>query len=535
MPLNPKPVNRREAMRGIGAAGMMLASSCAQNPTARDARRRPNFIVIMCDDMGISDIGCHGSEISTPNLDRLAREGTRCTSFYNTARCCPSRASILTGLYSHQAGIGHMVQDRGFPAYQGYLNDRCATVAETLGSTGYRTLMSGKWHVGEERPHWPLDRGFDDYYGLISGACNYFQLDPGRRFARNNTSITDLGEDFYMTDATTDHAVWQLDRYGRGDKPFYQYVAYTAPHWPLHAWPEDIERYRGRYRGGWDRLRRERYARMVEMDLIDPDWKISPRDPTVPAWEDAEHHDWQAMRMAVYAAQIDCMDRGIGKILTKLKEIGEEENTLILFMADNGGCHEGRKGNDPNLAPGPKETFMSYGKAWANASNTPFRRYKTEVHEGGISTPLIARWPGRIQPNSLCREVGHIIDIVPTCLDAAGVAAPRELAGRERLPLEGKSMLPALKGRRRDGHEKLFWEHTGNRAVREGRWKLVAGRQAPWELYDMEADRSELNDLARTHPDRVERLAAAYDTWAQRCGVVPFHELSPKKKKNIRT
>ncbi len=528
MQMNTNRINRRNAIKTIGAGALACTlpgtGQCKESP--KDTR--PNIIVIMCDDMGISDLGCYGSEISTPNLNRLAKEGMRSTQFYNTARCCPSRASILTGLYSHQAGIGHMVDDRGLEAYRGRLNERCATIAELLRPAGYRTLLSGKWHVGEDVPYWPLQRGFETYYGLISGACNYFKLDKGRSFARDNERITDLGDNFYMTDAITDSAVEQIEKYGRGDAPFFQYVAYTAPHWPLHAWPEDIEKYRGRYNGGWDHLRKERHQRMIEMGLVNPNWPLTPRDTHADAWEDAPHKEWEAMRMAVYAAQIDRMDQGIGKIMKKLKETGTEENTLIMFLADNGGCAESRKENDPKIMPGPRETFMSYGLAWANASNTPFRRFKKDTHEGGTSTAFIARWPKKIESGSLTHQVGHIIDILPTCLDAADVSYPNEVDGRELTPVAGKSYLPVLLGKQRDGHSEIYWEHVGNRAVRQGNWKLVSNRPGNWELYDLEADRTELNDLIEKHPNKAQELAGLYEAWFNRVGAVPYDELPPK-------
>ena len=307
---------------------------------ARNTERRPNIVLIMADDMGFSDIGCYGSEIRTPNLDGLAARGIRFTQFYNTARCCPTRSSLLTGLYAHQAGVGHMVSDRGFPAYQGYLNDRSVTIAEALRPAGYTTLMAGKWHVGEDRPHWPVDRGFDRYFGLISGGSNYFRLDPGRQMALDNQPYTPPAEGFYMTDAFTDHALGFLDQAAAKTQPFFLYLAYTAPHWPLHALPEDIARYRGRYRMGWDALRIARHRRMIELGLVDRRWPLTPRDSRAPAWGEITDQEMRDLRMAVYAAQIYRMDQNIGRVLERLRAIGAEENTLVLFLADNGGCAE---------------------------------------------------------------------------------------------------------------------------------------------------------------------------------------------------
>ena len=497
------------------------------------ATRRPNIVLIMVDDMGFSDIGCYGGEISTPNLDRLAAGGLRFTQFYNTARCCPTRASLLTGLYPHQAGVGHMVDNKGHPSYQGYLNDRCVTIAEALKLAGYRTLMSGKWHVGENRPHWPVDRGFDRYYGLVSGGANYFDISkdkaPGvkRTMAIDGESYVPPKENFYITDAFTDNAVKFIDQYGRGKEPFFLYLAYTAPHWPLHALPEDIARYKGKYLKGWDELRQQRYERMIKMGLISKSWKMSPRDPQTWAWEEEKNKELMDLKMAVYAAQVDRMDQGVGRVLEAIRRIGAEENTLILFLSDNGGCAEGGPiGFDDRkngLPPGGVDSFMSYGLSWANASNTPLRRYKHWVHEGGIATPLIAYWPAVIKNGgSITNQVGHIIDIMATCLDVAAVKYPETYQGRELVPLQGKSLLPILEGKKRQGHESICWEHEGNRAIRQGKWKLVAAHGQAWELYDLEADRTELNNLANKYPERVDQLKAMYQSWAQRCGVLPW-------------
>ena len=523
---------------GRGAIGALGAAALGCAPTARRAgaggaptARRPNIILIMADDMGFSDIGCYGGEIRTPHLDRLAAGGIRFTQFYNTARCCPTRASLLTGLYPHQAGIGHMVGNKGLPAYQGYLNDSCVTIAEALRPGGYRTLMAGKWHVGEDRPHWPCDRGFDHYWGLISGASNYWRLDPGRKMARDAEPITPEGDGFYMTDAFSDNAAAFVDRFGRDPaRPFFLYMAYTSPHWPLHAPPEDIARYQGQYLMGWDALRRERHARMIEMGIVDSRWPLTPRDSRAPAWDDVQDKEMRDLKMAVYAAQVDRMDQGIGRILAKLKDVGAEENTLILFLADNGGCAEeinsGRKG----VPPGPADSFLSYGLPWANASNTPFRLYKHWVHEGGIATPLIAHWPAVItKGGTVTHEVGHLVDLMATCCDVAGAAYPKTHSGKAVTPCEGKSLAPVFRTGRRDGHEAVFWEHEGNRAVRMGKWKLVSRHPKAWELYDVEADRTELHDLAGPQGDRVRQMAAAYDAWAARCGVVPWETFSKKK------
>ena len=512
--------------------GLAMAASLGPAPRAHaDQPPRPNIVLIMADDMGFSDLACFGSEISTPNLDRLAASGLRFTQFYNTARCCPTRAALLTGLYQHQAGIGHMVSDRGSPAYRGFLNDRCVTIAEALGAGGYATLMSGKWHVGERRPHWPRDRGFDRYFGLISGGSNYFRLDRGRQMARDDDPFVPESADFYMTDAFSDHAVAFVDEYGGKAKPFFLYVAYTAPHWPLHAWPEDIAKYRGGYAKGWDALRRERRQRMIDMGIVDAKWPLTPRDAQAPAWKNAEDQDDLDLRMSVYAAQIDRMDQGIGRIVDKVREVGAEKNTLILFLADNGGCAERVDRGKPGAPAGHADSFLSYGLPWANASNTPFRLYKHWVHEGGIATPLIAFWPAGIKrPGTITRQVGHVIDIMATCLDLAGVDYPEAHEGKAITPLEGKSLAPIFERGTRPAHDALYWEHEGNRAIRQGKWKLVSKFPGDFELYDLEADRTETTDLAKRHLERVGRMKQSWQAWAERVGVMPWKKRTKRNR-----
>jgi arylsulfatase A-like enzyme len=539
-------ISRRKFMRrGVEAGAGLLGASLAPaamfsfNPP-KPSTRRPNIILIMADDMGFSDIGCYGSEVDTPNLNRLAAGGIRFTQFYNCARCCPTRASLMTGLYPHQAGFGLMTDDLGTPAYRGDLSDRCVTIAEAMRLGGYHTMMSGKWHLtpaeSNARHNWPLQRGFEKYFGTIEGSGSYF--DPVT-LVRDNSHIRATG-DFYYTDAIADNACQNLESFGRGESPFFMYVAFTSPHWPLHALDGEIGKYRNRYRGGWDALREERHKRMIEMGVVDKQWALSPRDPRVPPWSVAPHQDWESMRMAVYAAQIDRMDQGIGRIMAQMKKLGIEENTLILFLSDNGGnleeittswkghffipqiTHDGRLvqvGNEPSVMPGTEDTFQSYGIPWANASNTPFRRYKHYTHEGGISTPLIAHWPAVISKgNSWTQQAGHVMDMMATCLDVAGIEYPKTYQGREITPLEGESLLPVLRGGERAGHDAICWEHEGNSAVRQGKWKLVSAYPDYWELHDMEADRTELHDLAMQEPEKVRRMAALYEQWAKRVG-----------------
>jgi arylsulfatase len=514
---------------------------------------RPDIVVILADDLGWSDVGCYGGEIETPNLDALAAGGVRFTQFYNTGRCCPTRAALLTGLYAHQAGVGHMMEDRGSAGYRGDLNERCVTIAQVLRGAGYATCIAGKWHVTKQTGHWtgklrytskhnwPLQRGFERFFGTIWGAGSYF--DPSTLTRDNDPIDTPAGE-FYYTDAISDAAAAFVSEHSKEqpDQPLFCYVAYTAPHWPLHALQADIARVGRRYERGWDAVRQARLARQRELGLIDEAWPLTARDPRVPAWEDAPDRDWQGLRMAVYAAQIEAMDRGIGRIVEALRAAGRLDNTLLLFLADNGGCAEEigegaarslsiparardggevAVGNSPLRAPGPEHTYQSYGIGWANASNTPLRLYKHFVHEGGIATPCIAHWPARIaRAGALVADPAHVIDVMATCIDIAGAKYPAQHGGHPILPPEGISLLPAFSGEPLARAEPLFFEHEGHRAVRRGKWKLVArGAKGKWELYDMQRDRTELRDLAQEEREVVAELSAAWDAWAKRCGV----------------
>jgi arylsulfatase A-like enzyme len=520
--------NRRSALLILTLTALFACTLLEIRAADAAGASRPNIVIIMADDMGFSDIGCYGGEIETPNLDRLAARGLRFTQFYNTSRCCPTRAALLTGLYSHQAGVGHMINNLGSPAYQGFLNDRCVTIAEVLRTNGYLTGMSGKWHVGEDRPHWPVDRGFDRSFALISGGTSYFKLDEGRKMAIEEQPYTPPAEGFYITDAITGSAVALVSGFARMGRPFFVYAAYTAPHWPLHALEKDVAKYKGKYRIGWDELRKRRHQRMIELGIVDPRWPMTPRDPEVPAWEDAKNKDDWERKMEVYAAQIDRMDQGIGKIVEQLRADGVLENTLIMFLADNGGCAEKVNRGSPGVRAGEKDSYLSYGPPWANASNTPFRLYKHWVHEGGISTPLIVHWPAVVKPSGMTHQPGHLVDLMATSLEVARAPYPRHYLGREILPLEGRSLLPIFQGKTREGHDAIYWEHEGNRAVRQGKWKLVAQFKREWELYDLEADRTELKNLAADHPEVVRHLLSKYESWVARSGVLPWEQIRPR-------
>jgi arylsulfatase A-like enzyme len=508
-------------------------------PAFAAAPRKPNIVLLMADDMGFSDIGCYGSEIETPNIDALARGGVRFTHFTNTARCCPTRASLLTGMYSHQVGIGHMVSDDGLPGYRGELSRQHATIAEALRPAGYRSGMFGKWHVAPAnakfQSNWPLQRGFDYFYGTPHGGGNHFN--PTMTM-RNNDVLPPAGDGYYFTDAIVEEANQFIRSAAADKKPFFTYVAFTAPHWPLHAFEADVKQQQGRYAAGWDELRARRYQRMKQLGVVDPKWGTAPRPGNVSAWNEVADKDWQMRRMEVYAAQVHSMDRAIGRLIATLKQTGAWDNTLVLFLSDNGGSaeingpnaglpaygthtHDGRlirRGNNPAVLPGPEDTFQSYGREWTHLSNTPFRLHKMMVHEGGISTPLVAHWPaGLRRPGRVDSSDGHVIDLMATCCEAAGVAAPNAI--------EGKSLLPVLAGRRRSGHKALFYEHEGNRAIRKQGWKLVQAHGQAWELYNLRQDRCELSNLAATLPDKKRELETDYQTWALRAQVVDWTEI----------
>ncbi len=560
-------------LRPFGGLFLCLTLLLTAVPVAPRTAARPNILIIMSDDMGWSDIGCYGGEISTPNLDGLAANGLRFGQFYNMGRCCPTRASLLTGLYPHQAGVGHMMEDRNQPGYRGDLSRNAATIAEVLQPAGYATYAVGKWHVtpGQNaqalaRNHnWPLQRGFQRFYGTIHGAGSFF--DPSS-LVRDNRLITVANdtdyqpEQYYYTDAISDHAT-RFIREHRTEKPFFMYVAYTAAHWPMHALEKDIDKYRGRYDQGYGPVRQARYEKGRRLGLIDPRWTISP-----PAgdWAGVSDKAWESHGMEVYAAMIDNMDQGIGRIVAELKRKGQLDNTLIFFLQDNGGCAEvtGREPSARNpyrtrpgkpvyplmskddqqynstpqqtrdgravimgtgAIPGPEDTYIAYGKAWANVSNTPFREYKHWMHEGGISTPLIIHWPQgipRARRNRIVNAPGHLIDLMATAVDVSGARYPTELGGQRIQPMEGISLRPALTGGRLQRPQPLFWEHEGNRAIRAGRWKLVAMENRQWELYDIDTDRTEQHDLSAKHPAIVSDLAAQWDAWAARANVLPL-------------
>ena len=514
---------------GTAAAGVRAAGVTAAAPAA------PNIVVILADDMGYSDIGAYGGEIPTPNIDRLAAEGVRFRQFYNNTRCSPTRAALLTGVYPHQAGMGHMPDNyaarvRGIfasPAYTDHLSRTTPTIAEVLRGAGYVSYMSGKWHLGYTRPDWPADRGFARSFVVLEGAMNYYGRGMQHTgevtrppMANGEQGFVPPADGFFATDAFADSAVRYV-REHRGDAPFFLYLAFTAPHWPLHAPAADVARFRGRYGIGWDSLRAMRHRRLVDLGLVDARWPMAPRPEQVPAWDSVgeEARDRWDLEMAVYAAQMERMDAGIGRLLRTLEERGMRENTLVVFLSDNGGAAENPNRSLPGAVTGERESFRGYGIRGAHVSSAPFRLTKKFTHEGGIATPAIVRWPARIPAGgAVTQEVGHVIDLLPTFAAAAGATFPAEHGGARTTPPEGVSLLPALAGGTL-AERTLYWEHEGNRAVRQGRWKLVSRYPDGWELYDLEADGTESRDLAASRPERVRELAALYDAWTRRAGV----------------
>jgi arylsulfatase A-like enzyme len=528
-------------------AALALALT-AYIPTLHAGAARPNIVLILADDLGYSDISAFGSEIATPNIDRLAANGVALTQFYNQARCCPTRATLMTGRYPHQVGIGLMIDDyaaaarkaANSPAYQDHLSTNSPTMAELLRAAGYRTMMCGKWHLGKRPEEWPAHRGFDRSFVQINGAMNYFGGDSGdgprEPMALDDKPFTPPHDGFYSTDAFTDHAIEFLDeaRKVTSDKPFFLYLPYNASHWPLQAPEADIEKYRGKYDAGWQATREERLKRMIQLGIVPPDQKMAPMDRGQnKPWDQltgGQRKQW-ARRMEVYAAQTEHLDRQIGRLLNELKRLGVETNTLVIFLSDNGGAAEDPNRGDRSVPIGDRDSYRGYARPWATVSNTPWRRHKVTAYEGGISTPLIARWPAGIpapKDGTLVREPGHVIDLLPTFLELANANYPTNGLVKP----EGQSILAMLQGGHGVADRTYFWEHEGNRAVRKGKWKLVAlgGSKSAWELYDMETDRLESHDLVSEDPEIVNQLSAAYNQWAARCGVIDYSEILARRK-----
>lgn len=534
-----KVISKRIAIVGYLILSVLIFSCKMQPDSKVEKSEQPNIILILADDMGFSDLGCYGGEIHTPNLDGLAKTGIRYAQFYNGARCCPTRASLMTGVYPHQAGMGWMTNaDTGTPAYQGDLSKNVATIAEVLKPAGYSTYMTGKWHLSNTRKNsaeikdtWPMQRGFEHYFGIIGGAGNYFKLPV---FSGNTRYPSP--DNFYLTNAIADSSAIFIDKHFKTEakKPMFMYVAFTSPHWPLHALDKDIKKYEHTYDIGWDSLRELRLKRQYEIGLWTSETDLTPRDVKVPSWDllsAAEKEDF-ARRMSIYAAQVDAMDQGIGRIVTKLKELGQLDNTLIFFLADNGACAEFvSSGKSKDLTGNLADTFESYRINWANASNTPFREYKHWIHEGGVRTPLIVHWPKGIDSslnNHFIRDYGHLTDIMATCVDVAGAYYPKQMNEQEIVPMQGTS-LQAHFTRKENGRGPIFWEHEANIGMRDGEWKLVAKTEedqqfdaTKLELYNIQKDPTELHNLASEMPEKRDSMYHAWEKWAEYANVFPM-------------
>lgn len=562
-------MNRRSFLKMSFSAAFasQIVGGCKSLSRFAKPASKPDIVVIMADDLGFSDLGCYGGEINTPNLDKLANDGLRLTQFYNAARCCPSRASLLTGLYPHQAGIGHMTEDKGFESYSGTLSSNAVTLPEMLKTGGYKTFMVGKWHVAlnpltkDDFKNWPLQRGFDKFFGTLAGYGSLYQ--PAGLIEDNE--FINPSKDFFYTDAMADKAVEYIESISKTDTPMFLYFANVAPHYPLHAREKTIAKYKGVYDKGWDEVCKQRLKNLRDLGLIPKDMPAQLEDEATTPWDKAEHKQWQAQRMQTYAAMVEEMDAAIGRVVDALKRSGRFENTLILFFSDNGASCEGHlnntiertgepwrssfapkttsdgkpviQGDIPGVPLGGADTFGSYGLNWASVSNTPFRRHKIWLHEGGISTPFIAHWSSRIKEKGKIRDdTAHITDLMPTFAELANVEYPSKFNDNQIMPYEGQSMASIFDAKKRS-RDPIFWEHEGNRAVRDGKWKLVSeypgkwrsfypSQSGKWELYDISTDRGELNDLSKKHPERVDKMKKMYEKWAARVGVVDWEKIS---------
>ena len=532
---------------------LFLFNSCNVKNKSISQKKPPNIILIMSDDMGYSDIAPYGGEINTPNLSSLAQNGLKFTQFYNSARCSATRASLLTGTYPHEAGIGHHTNppsdinghNYGTPEYAGKLSSNVVTIAEVLKESGFSTIISGKWHLSFfDKKQWPLQRGFEKFYGTIAGACNYFKPEAPRLIFEGNNEIKITNPNYYTTDAFTEKAIEFIDEVKdqNNEKPFFLYLSYNAPHWPLQAPKEDIDKYRGNYLKGWEKLREERYNRMIEMGIIDSSWKLSYDD--IISWNSLSKEKRKEMdlRMAIYAAMVDRMDQNIGRLVDYLKRKKLYDNSIIMFLNDNGACAENDMlGSGPMEQLETKEGFLlSYGKAWANASNTPYRSYKHWTHEGGIGTPFIVHWPDGISKDlkgSTVNQYGFLPDIMATCLDLANAKIPKIFNGNKIKNHSGKSLNPIFKGSKEQIHkEPIFWEHEGNKAVRLGDYKLVQdwekGIDDNWELYNISKDRTEQNNLIDSLPNKSKEMISMYNDWTEKIGVIPWSKIQEIRKGN---
>jgi len=547
-----------------GILALPLASSLAAPLAAQQSPQtaRPNIVVILADDMGYSDIGCFGGEIATPNIDRLRQSGVAFTQFYNQARCCPTRAVLMTGRYPHQVGVGEMIDGYAAKAranansrsYDDHLSPDSPTMAEVLRSAGYSTMMAGKWHLGPKPSEWPVKRGFDRSFVQIDGAMNYYGGNSGNGprapMAIDDKKFVPPHDGFYSTDEFASHIIqFMTDAVTQHpEKPFFVYLPFNAAHWPYMAPMDEIAKYKGKYDAGWQPIRDARLARLKQLGIVPPDQQMAPMDTgKIAPWNKlnaAQHAEWSRL-MECYAAVITHMDMDIGKVLATLDKLGVADNTIVLFLQDNGAADEDPNKSEKGSIMGDRDSFRGYDTPWATVSNTPWRRHKTTCYEGGASTPLLVRWPAGIPADKVgayVRTPAHIIDLLPTFVALSGATYPTT----DKLKLEGQDITAMLKGNAGPTDRALFWEHEGYRAVRDGKWKLISvppritdpakpGKDiktvtGPWELYDEETDRIEQHDLAAQNPDIVKKLAAEYNAWAARCGVIEFSKIAPEGK-----
>lgn len=545
----------------LAALGLGIQTGHAAPPAKQD---RPNILLIMADDLGYTDLGSFGSEIATPNLDTLADTGVKMTQFYASPFCSPTRAMLMSGSDNHLVGFGDMAElmlpeQRGKPGYEGYLNERVVPMAQVLKDAGYRTLMTGKWHLGVPEQYSPASRGFEQSYALVHGGSSHWSdqagivaLDPAkppRAIYRENGAAVDVPKDFFSSDFFTTKLIDYIESGKDSGKPFFAYLAFTAPHWPLHAHDADIAKYEARYKEGYDALRKERLERMKKLGLVAADTPVFKGHPSWPRWDslsDAEKAS-EAKRMAVYAAMVDNMDQNIGRLLDYLKKSGQLDNTFIFFLSDNGADGNsvydvGRtrewihKDMDNSVAHiGKSGSYAEYGPGWAQVGSTPFRLYKSFMYEGGIAVPAIAWGPG-VKGGEVRRAMAHVTDIAPTLYELAGTRHPgTEYQGKPVLPLRGKSMLPYLQGRAsavRSEADTVGWELGGRKALRKGDWKLVYAN-APWgtndwELYNVAEDRSESRNLAAANPQKLGELLVAWRDYVRETGTLEIPGLADR-------
>jgi arylsulfatase len=513
--------------------GIALVTTLVMAQQDKGYTKRPNIVVIMADDMGFSDIGCFGGEIPTPNLDKLAKNGLRLNQFYNTGRCCPTRASLLTGLYPHQAGVGFMTGSMdNNPAYQGYINNTSGTVGEVMKSNGYFTAMTGKWHVGHKEGMRPTDRGFDKSLNAAAGGF-YFSEDPKAQLFLDGKPVSEndkLPKNWYSTDLWTEYSLKFIDEAKKENKPFFLYLAHNAPHFPLQVPEDEIQKFRGKYSKDWETIRKARYEKQIKMGVINKKYPLTPINPLIPDWNSLsplKQKQYDDM-MAIYAAVVSRLDKSIGDLIEGLKSRNQLSNTVIFFFSDNGGNAEpGIEGIYKGIQPGAINSVVHIGQPWAAVNNTPFWLYKHHTSEGGIASPFIISWENGLPTNlkgKINNTAAHVIDILPTCLSLAKMKYPEKYKQNSITPFEGQSLVPLINGESMSRSQPIFWEHEGNRAMRDDKWKIVSNLNEQWQLYNLENDRTELKDLSGEYPEKLNELINVYEKWYIKVGAKPYFD-----------